>query len=332
MEQIIECVPNFSEGQNNETIKAIAAAIRKIKGVKLLHIDSGFAANRTVYTFVGKPECVLEAAFQAIKVSSELIDMSVQKGEHPRIGACDVCPLIPISGISMEEVIELSHHLGKRIGEELNIPVYLYEKSAQEPKRVQLANIRKGEYEGLSAKIIDSNWKPDFGPTAFNAKSGATVLGARNFLIAYNFNLNTADINVARAIAEQIRESGKYIGKDNLGNKQYEAGKFKALKSIGWFIKEFGIAQVSCNFSDYRTTPLHLVHEVVKLLAVNYDCKTTGAELIGLIPKEALLMAGRFYEPNISDENLLIKAAINELGLSDLNEFHPNERIIEFML
>jgi len=332
MEQIIECVPNFSEGQNNETIKAIASSIRKIKGVELLHIDSGYAANRTVYTFVGKPQNVLEAAFQAIKVASELIDMSQHKGEHPRMGACDVCPLIPISGISMEAVIDLSHQLGKRIGEELEIPVYLYEKSAQHSDRVQLASVRNGEYEGLPTKITLPNWQPDFGPKIFNAKSGATILGARNFLIAYNFNLNTADIKIARAIAEQIRESGKYLGKDTAGNKQYAKGKFKALKSIGWFIQDFGIAQVSCNFSDYQLTPIHLVHEMVKLFAAEFECKVTGAELIGLVPKEAILKAGRFYEPNITDEHLLIKAAIKELGLSDLNEFHPNERIIEFLL
>ncbi|MBR9833523.1 glutamate formimidoyltransferase [bacterium] len=332
MEPIIECVPNFSEGQNNETIKAIASAIRKIKGVRLLHVDSGFAANRTVYTFVGNPLSVLEAAFQAITVAAELIDMRNHKGEHPRMGACDVCPLIPVSGISMNEVIDLSHQLGKRVGDELNIPVYLYEKSAQQPERVQLANVRKGEYEGLPLKMRLSHWQPDYGPNILNPKSGATILGARNFLIAYNFNLNTSNITIARSIAEQIRESGKYIGKDEQGKKLYTPGKFKALKSIGWFIKDFGIAQVSCNFSDYQLTPLHLVHEMVKLLAAEHDCKVTGAELIGLIPKEALLMAGQFYEPNQTEEDKLIATAIKELGLSDLNEFRPNERIIEFML
>lgn len=332
MDPIIECVPNFSEGQNNETIKAIASAIRKIKGVRLLHVDSGFAANRTVYTFVGKPQNVLEAAFQAIKVATELIDMRNHKGEHPRMGACDVCPLIPVSGISIAEVIEWSHQLGKRVGEELNIPVYLYEKSAQQSERVQLANVRKGEYEGLPSKMRLPLWQPDYGPAAFNPKCGATILGARNFLIAYNFNLNTSNIAIAQTIAAQIRESGKYIGKDSQGKKLYTPGKFKALKSIGWFIKDFGIAQVSCNFSDYRTTPLHLVHEMVKLLAAEHDCTVTGAELIGLVPKEALLMTGQFYEPNQTNEDQLIATAIKELGLSDLHEFRPNERIIEFML
>ncbi len=331
MKQIIECVPNFSEGADNATIKAIATQIRKIKGVRLLHIDSGIAANRTVYTFIGKPLSVLEAAFQAIKTASQLIDMQTQKGEHPRIGACDVCPLIPIQNISMDEVKELSHQLAARIGKELNIPIYLYEESAQKEERKLLANIRKGEYEGLAKKMKDSNWIPDYGSKNFNAKSGATVVGARNFLIAYNFNLATADEKIASEIAAEIREKGRYIGKNEKGEKVFKAGKFKSLRAIGWFINDFGIAQVSCNFTNYHITPIHLVYEEIKRLALNYNTELTGSELIGLIPKEALIMAANFYDAALVDETKQIELAIERLGLDQLNDFTPESRIIDHL-
>lgn len=330
MNPLLECVPNFSEGHNNDTIKAIAQAIRKIKGVELLHIDSGIAANRTVYTFVGKPERVIEAAYQAIQLSSKLIDMRTQKGEHPRVGACDVCPLIPISGISMEEVVVLSHQLAERVNSSLNIPIYLYEESAQVAERKQLANIRKGEYEGLAEKMTQLNWQPDYGDE-FNAKSGATIIGARNFLIAYNFNLNTTDVSIAKSIAASIRESGKVVT-DASGNSVKVPGLFKDLKAIGWFIKDFGIAQVSCNFSNYKETELHEVYEAIKLLANQKGVKVTGSELIGLIPKEALLAAAMYFDSTETDETKLIDIAIDRLGLSDLNDFLPKSRIIDYMV
>lgn len=330
MSQLLECVPNFSEGKNNETIKAIAQAIRKIKGVQLLHIDSGMAANRTVYTFVGKPYQVIEAAFQAIKVASQLIDMRVQKGEHPRMGACDVCPLVPISGIPIEEVVALSHQLAERINSELQIPIYLYENSAQIAERKQLAAIRKGEYEGLEEKMKLSDWKPDYG-SDFNPKSGATIIGARSFLIAYNFNLNTADVSIAKEIATSIRESGKMVT-NAAGNKIRKPGLFKDLKAIGWFIKDFGITQVSCNFSNYQETPIHEVLDVIEKLAAKKGVKVTGSELIGLIPKQALLEAGLHYTSSVTDEEQLISIAVNRLGLSDLSDFSPKNRIIDYMV
>tara|TARA_R110002049_G_scaffold194392_1_gene363270 strand:+ start:5487 stop:6479 length:993 start_codon:yes stop_codon:yes gene_type:complete len=330
MSQLLECVPNFSEGQNNETIKAIAQSIREVKDVKLLHVDNGIAANRTVYTFVGKPNQVLEAAFQAIKVASKIIDMRKQKGEHPRVGACDVCPLVPISGISMEEVVVLSHQLAERINSELQIPIYLYENSAQTSDRKQLAAIRKGEYEGLKEKMKLADWKPDYG-IDFNPKSGATIIGARNFLIAYNFNLNTTDVLIAKEIAASIRESGKIITNIQ-GNKIRKPGLFNHLKAIGWFIKDFGIAQVSCNFSNYQETPLHEVLEVIEKLAIQKGTKVTGSELIGLIPKQALLESGIYFNATETDEQKLIKVAIDRLGLSDLTDFSPKNRIIDYMV
>ncbi len=330
MNQLIECVPNFSEGQNNEAIKVIAQSIRKIKGVKLLHIDSGASANRTVYTFVGKPLNVLEAAFQAVKTGAEMIDMRKQKGTHPRMGACDVCPLIPISGISMDDVVELSNQLAERINRELGIPIYLYENSAKKPERKALAAIRKGEYEGLENKMKLPHWQPDFG-TDFNPQSGATILGARNFLIAYNFNLTTKDVSVAKRIAEKIRESGyKQLLKD--GTRKHVSGIFKDVKAIGWYIADFGIAQVSCNFSNYHETNIHEVFEVIEQLAKKEGVSISGSELIGLIPLGALLEAGMHFDTIETDEKKLIDIAVNRLGLSDLNDFTPKNRIIDYMV
>lgn len=330
MNQLIECVPNFSEGRNNETIKAIAQSIRKIKGVKLLHIDSGVAANRTVYTFVGKPLNVLEAAFQAIKTATELIDMRWQKGTHPRMGACDVCPLIPISGITMDEVVELSHQLAERINHELDVPVYLYENSAKSAERKELATIRKGEYEGLADKMKLPNWQPDYG-IRYNIRAGATILGARNFLIAYNFNLTTKDVGVAKRIAEKIRESGCTRQMKN-GARKHTPGIFKDLKAIGWYIADFDIAQVSCNFSNYHETNIHEVFEVVEQLAEKEGTRLSGSELIGLIPLGALLEAGMHFDAIETDEKKLIDIAVSRLGLSDLSDFVPKNRIIEYMV
>lgn len=332
--QIIECIPNFSEGKNANTLTAIAKAIQAISGVKLLHIDRGEAANRTVFTFAGEPQKVVEAAFQAIKVAGELIDMRTQKGEHPRIGATDVCPLVPIANITMEEVKEYAAQLGARVAKELDIPIYLYEHSAKIPNRKNLATIRSGEYEGLAQKIQLPAWRPDFGQS-FNAKTGATVLGARDFLIAYNANLNTDSVNIATQIARTIRESGQVIKKEN-GEKVRIAGQCKSLKAIGWYIEEYGKAQVSMNLTNFKITGIHQAYEACKAAAENYGASVTGSELIGLIPLEAILAAGYFYANKKGLINLTekesIQLAVNELGLAELSPFNFEARIIEYLL
>ncbi len=332
--QIIECIPNFSEGRNLKTLAAITTAIKKIKGVKLLHMDRGEAANRTVFTFAGTPDSVLEAAYQAIKVASRLIDMRQQKGEHPRIGATDVCPLVPIANISMEEVKVYAASLGKSVGD-LGIPVYLYEHSATSPKRKNLATIRSGEYEKLSSKMDLPEWQPDFG-TTFNAKTGATVLGARDFLIAYNANLNTSSAKVANQIARDIRTSGKVIKKEN-GEVLRISGQCKALKAIGWYIKEYHKAQVSMNLTNFKETGIHTAYEACKQAAAKYDVKVTGSELIGLIPKSALLAAGEFYLQkegitSLPEEEVILQTAVKHLGLAELAPFEFKERVIEYLL
>lgn len=333
--QIIECIPNFSEGKNRTTLAAIATAIKQVDQVKLLHLDQGEAANRTVFTFAGPPAAVVEAAFRAIKVAGELIDMRQHKGEHPRIGATDVCPLVPIANITIEEVKEYAATLGKRIGKELGIPVYLYEHSARTAKRKNLATIRSGEYEGLAKKMNSSNWQPDFG-NIFNAKTGATVLGARDFLIAYNANLNTNSVKIANEIARDIRESGRLIKKEN-GTKIRIPGKCKSLKAIGWYIEEYGKAQVSMNLTNFHITGIHEAYEACKKAAAKYEVKVTGSELIGLIPLSALLSAGRFYlerEEKLSDpsEDILLQTAVKHLGLAELSPFNYKERVIEYLL
>lgn len=333
---IIECIPNFSEGRNKDTIQKIATAISTIKNVAVLHIDRGEAANRTVITFAGTPEGVFEAAFQAIKTASELIDMRKHSGEHPRIGATDVCPLVPISGITLEETALLAQKLGKRVSEELAIPIFLYEASQNNSARKNLAHIRRGEYEGMSEKIKTTEWAPDYGPKELSKKAGATVIGARNFLIAYNININSRSVDIAKKIAQEIRESGYYKLNKN-GEKKHSPGLLKSVKAIGWFIKEFGCAQVSMNIINFKDSSLYDVYETTRLIAAKHGVKTTGSELIGLTPKEALLTAGKQYlneekmAKSLSDDDI-IQVAINRLNLGELKEFKPHERIIEHLL
>jgi len=330
--QLIECVPNFSEGRNISTINAIATAIRQV-GVSLLHIDRGEAANRTVFTFVGPPTGVTEAAFQAIRVASELIDMRQQKGEHPRIGATDVCPLIPVSNISMDEVLRYAEQLGQRVGDSLDIPVFMYERSATRKERQNLATIRSGEYEGLAEKLQLGDWQPDYGPARFNAQAGATVLGARDFLIAYNVNLDTKSVDLATEIARTVRASGRLIKKAD-GTKQRIAGKLPFVKAIGWYIEEFGQAQVSMNLTDFKQTGVHHAFDACVAAAEKLGVQVTGSELIGLIPQQALMEAGQHYlakkKNDSSDVKELVGVAIEQLGLADLASFNPEERIIEW--
>jgi len=343
--KIIECVPNFSEGRDEKLIEALSKAIEHTEGVRLLHVDPGKSTNRTVVTFAGNPEAVIEAAFQAIKLASELIDMRFHKGEHPRMGATDVCPLIPISGISMEETVAYSKKLADRVGSELFIPVYLYENSATNPSRKNLADIRSGEYEGLEEKMKNPDWEPDFGPKTFNPKSGATVIGARDFLIAYNVNLNTKSAKLANEIAFDIRENGRPVKDPQTGklikNQQGEIlrtlGTCKSLKAIGWYIDEYGQAQVSMNLTNMMETPLHKAFEECRKSADRLGLVVTGSELVGLVPKKALLDAGVYFMKKqnrslgISEEEL-IDLAIQSLGLNSLALFDPQKRIIEYML
>ena len=324
---IIECVPNFSEGRNQDVIDSIATSIRNVKGVQLLHVDIGFDANRTVMTFAGKPDAVVEAAFQAIKKASELIDMSLQKGAHPRFGATDVCPLIPIANISMNQVVEYSKILAKRVGDELEIPVYLYENSASSEKRKDLAYLRKGEYESIVDKIESEEWVPDFGPQNFNAKTGNIAIGARNFLIAFNVNLKSNNLELARKIATEVRTK-------RFKNKEYSTNKnCAALKAIAWEMAEYNCVQVSTNIVDYNKTGLHDAFEAIKAVAKQFKIETDGSELIGLIPLSAIVSAGKFYSDNdITDEKNLIEVANRALGLSRIKKFDPKERVIEYLL
>ena len=308
--KLVECVPNFSEGRDKSVIDAISKRIKSIEGVVLLDVDSGIDTNRTVMTMVGDPKSISNAAFEAIKAASNLIDMSKHHGSHSRIGATDVCPIIPISEISIKECIELSENLAKRVGEELNIPVFLYEKSAKDLNRVNLANIRKGEYEGLAQKLNDIKWKPDFGPSTFNKKSGATVIGVRDFLIAYNINLNTTNVRIATDIAFEIREKGRSkrkpnpkspilldgeIIRDKKGAPIKKSGLFKDVKAVGWYVDEFKCAQISINFNNYKKSTIHEVFDKVCELANERGVRVTGSELVGLIPLDAMLMAGTFF-------------------------------------
>lgn len=347
MKKLIECVPNFSEGRDMAVIKQITDQIESVVGVKLLDVDPGEATNRTVVTFVGEPEAVLDAAFLAVKKASELIDMRKHKGEHPRFGATDVCPLVPVAGITMEETAQLARRLAERIGNELSIPVYCYENAAFLPERRNLANCRAGEYEGLQEKLADPKWKPDFGPAAFNAKSGATAVGARDFLVAYNVNLNTTSTRRANAIAFDIREKGRplregnqitgKIVKDDKGEQVYIPGSLKACKAIGWYIKEYGIAQISINLTNISITPVHIAFEETCKKAQERGLRVTGSELVGLIPLKAMLDAGKYFlhkqqrSVGISEEEI-IKIAVKSLGLDDLKPFNPEEKIIEYIL
>jgi glutamate formiminotransferase/formiminotetrahydrofolate cyclodeaminase len=337
--QLIECVPNISEGRDRAKIDAIAAVVETVEGVRLLDVDPGKATNRTVITFVGEPGPVCEAAFRLIKKAQELIDMRSHKGEHPRFGATDVCPLVPISGISMEETAEHARTLAARVGGELGIPVYCYEAAATEEKRRNLANNRSGEYEGLPQKLSDPAWRPDFGPAAFSdsvARSGAIAIGARNFLVAYNVNLNTTSTRRANAIAFDIREAGRKV-KQADGSELQVPGKLKSVKGIGWFIEEYGIAQLSLNLTDITVTPVHIAFDEACRSAAERGIRVTGSELVGLIPKQSLLDAADFYlarqERSLGiPEREKIKLAVKSLGLDDLGPFDPQKKVIEYML
>ncbi len=341
---IIECVPNFSEGRNDQIIQGIEESIRKVAGVKLLHVDPGKSTNRTVVTFAGDPDSVIEAAFQSISFAAKSIDMKQHQGEHPRMGATDVCPLIPISGISMEETVKYARKLAERVGKELKIPVYLYEAAATAAYRKNLADIRSGEYEGFEQKMKLPEWKPDFGPVEFNTQSGATVIGARDFLIAYNVNLNTRSVKLANEVAFDIRENGRPM-KDEIGKLIKDdhdqvlryLGSCKSVKAIGWYIDEYQLAQVSMNLTNMNETALHTAFEECRKAADKYGLLVIGSELVGLVPKKALIDAGNYFlkkqkrSLGVSEEEL-INIAIQSLGLNSITPFDPQKRIIECML
>ncbi len=347
MQQLIECVPNFSEGVNLSIIKQITDEIESVEGVRLLNVDPGKATNRTVVTFVGAPEPVIEAAYLAIKKAAEIIDMSKHKGEHPRMGATDVCPLIPVAGISMDETAEYARKLAKRVGDNLEIPVYLYEAAALIEGRNNLSEIRAGEYEGFFKKIMLPEWKPDFGPAEMNIRAGASVIGARDFLIAYNVNLNTTSVRRANSIAFDVRERGRVlrdgdpvtgkIVKDADGNPVNVPGTLKAVKAIGWFIEEYGVAQISMNLTNIRETPVHIAFDEVCKKADARGIRVTGSELVGLIPLQCMLDAGRYFlekqqrSTGVSEREL-IKIAVKSMGLDELGAFEPEKRIIEYLL
>lgn len=345
--QLIECVPNFSEGRDMSVIKQITDQILTVEAVRLLDVDPGKATNRTVVTFVGPPADVIEAAVRAVRKASEVIDMRKHKGEHPRFGATDVCPLVPVSNITMEETVEYARQLAQRLGEELGITVYCYEHAAFDEQCKNLAMVRTGEYEGLQEKLAQPGWKPDFGPTEFNPRSGATAVGARDFLVAYNVNLNTTSTRRANAIAFDVREKGrvktedgKPAGKpvlDEKGKKVWVPGSLKAIKAIGWFIEEYGIAQISINLTNLGITPVHIVFDEVCMKAEARGVRVTGSELVGLIPLKAMLDAGRYFlkkqqrSTGVSDKEL-IKIAVKSMGLDDLYPFKPEEKIIEYAI
>lgn len=343
MQPIIECVPNFSEGRDIVIIKQITDEIESVEGVRLLNVDPGKTTNRTVVTFVGSPEAVIEAAFRAIRKSGELIDMSRHKGEHPRMGATDVCPLIPVANITMEETAKYAQRLAKRVGEELNLAVYLYESAQPDKSRSNLSVIRAGEYEGFFKKIKQPEWKPDFGPAEFDAKRGATVIGARDFLIAYNINLNTTSTRRANAIAFDVREAGRVkrengkIVNDANGNPVNIPGSLKSVKAIGWYIEEYGVAQISMNLTDINVTPVHMAFDEVCKKAEARGIRVMGSELVGLVPLKSLLDAGKYFlekqerSAGVSEKEL-IKIAVNSMGLDELAPFKPEEKIIEYLL
>lgn len=344
MMKLVECVPNFSEGRDKAKIDQITDEISSTEGVKLLDVDPGKDTNRTVVTFVGTPEGAVEAAFKAIAKAAEVLDMSTHTGAHARMGATDVCPFVPVTGVTMEDCAELARTLGTRVGEELGIPVYLYEEAASKPERRNLANVRAGEYEGLPEKLKDTDWKPDFGPAKFNPKAGATVIGAREFLIAYNVNLNTRERAAAREIAFTIREKGRLkrdndgtVIRDKNGKALRVPGAFKACKAVGWYMEDFGRAQISINLVNYKITPPHLVFDECSKLAEKLGFRVTGSELVGLIPLEAMLQAGKYYlkkqgKTTGVPESELIHIAVLSMGLSDLYPFEPKKKIIEYQV
>ncbi len=347
MQKIIECVPNFSEGRDLDVIRQITAAIESVEGVSLLNVDPGASTNRTVVTCAGSPEAAVEAAFRGIQKAAELIDMRKHTGAHPRMGATDVCPFIPVSNVSWDEAIECAKQLGKRVGEELKIPIYLYEKAASDPGRSNLSIIRAGEYEGFFDKIKQPKWKPDFGPSVFNEKSGGTVIGAREFLVAYNANLNTKSVRRANSVAFDVRENGRVktddgtpTGKpvlDAKGEQVREPGMLKHVKAIGWYVEEYGIAQVSMNLTNLEETPLHAAFDACVESAAKRGMRVTGSEVVGMLPKKCLTDAGRHYlrkqkwSEGASEEEL-IDVAIRSMGLSELKPFDPKEKIIELKM
>jgi glutamate formiminotransferase/formiminotetrahydrofolate cyclodeaminase len=347
MQKLIECVPNFSEGRDPNVIRQITAAIESVDGVSLLDVDPGASTNRTVVTFVGAPEAAVEAAFRGIQKAAELIDMRKHKGAHPRMGATDVCPFVPVSNVSWEEAIACAKQLGRRVAEELNIPVYLYEKAARGPSRSNLSVIRAGEYEGFSEKIKKEQWKPDFGPAVFNEKSGATAIGVREFLVAYNVNLNTKAVRRANSVAFDVRENGRIktddgtpYGKpvlDEKGEPVRIPGMLKHVKAIGWYVEEYGIAQVSINLTNIDETPLHAAFDACYEAATKRGLRVTGSEIVGMVPKKCLLDAGRYFlrkqkwTEGVSEEEL-IDMAIRSMGLSELKPFDPKEKVIELKI
>src|SRR5437762_3017716 len=347
MQELIECVPNFSEGRDQDIIRQITDAIKATDGVSLLDVDPGATTNRTVVTFVGSPDAAVEAAFRGIEKAAELIDMRKHKGAHPRMGATDVCPFIPVSNVSWDEAVECAHKLGKRVGEELKIPVYLYEKAAKDKSRSNLAVIRAGEYEGFFEKIKQPKWKQDFGPAVFNEKSGATVIGVRDFLVAYNANLNTKSVRRANSVAFDVREQGRVKTEDGTpsGKPVLDAngepvrihGALKHVKAIGWFVREYGIAQVSMNLTNIEKTPLYLAFDARVEAAAKRGMRVTGSEIVGMVPKKSLVDAGRYFlrkqrwSEGVSEEEL-IDIAIRSMGLSELKSFDPNEKVIELKI
>lgn len=347
MQKLISCVPNFSEGRDDSVITAITAEIETVEGVKLLDVDPGHATNRTVVTFVGEPEAVIEVAVRAISVGTDLIDMAGHSGEHPRFGATDVCPLVPVAGVTMEETVEYARRLAQRLGDELGLTIYCYENAATSPERRNLAVVREGEYEGLAAKLEDPSWQPDFGPATFNPKSGATAVGARDFLVAYNVNLNTTSKRRANSVAFDVRERGRpkrtgdpIVGDlvyDENGEKVYIPGSLKAVKGIGWFIEEYGICQISMNLTNISITPIYVAFDEVARKADARGIRATGSELVGLIPLTAMLEAGRHYlrkqrrSTGVSDAEL-IKIAVKSMGLDELGPFDPKQKIIEYAI
>jgi glutamate formiminotransferase/formiminotetrahydrofolate cyclodeaminase len=347
MQKLIECVPNFSEGRDQNVIRQVTDAIESVDGVSLLDVDPGASTNRTVVTFVGSPDAAVEAAFRAIKKAAELIEMRKHKGAHPRMGATDVCPFIPVSNVSWEEAIACANRLAKRVGDELKIPVYLYEKAAKIESRSNLSVIRAGEYEGFFEKIRQPEWKPDFGPDIFNEKSGATVIGVRDFLVAYNVNLNTRSVRRATSVAFDVRDQGRVKTEDGTpsgkpvldgnGEPVRIPGMLKHVKAIGWFVKEYGIAQVSMNLTNIEETPLHAAFDACCESAAKRGLRVTGSEIVGMVPKKCLVDAGRYFlrkqkwSEGVSDEEL-IDIAIRSMGLSELKPFDPKEKVIEFKI
>ena len=331
MRKIIECVPNFSEGRDTSKIEQITAEVEKVSGVKLLDVAPDAHHNRTVLTFVGGPEPIKEAAYNAIARAAEIIDMAKHRGQHPRLGACDVCPFVPIQNVTMEDCVAVANELARQVGEKLRIPVFLYEEAARFPERKDLASIRDGQYEGLEAKLRDRRWKPDYGPATFNKRSGATVIGARQFLIAYNVYLGTTHNEIAHMIAGIIRESGCTATADD-GQKIRIPGIFRSVRAVGILLEEPGVAEVSINLTNYRVAPMHSVFEKIKQLAQLGGASVLRSEIVGLIPKEAILETGRFYRPRARSEKKLIEAAVKNLGLDSPQGFSPRAKIIEYLI